>query len=105
MKHFFVNYRLILCYITIYREARMKKTEYTIGQINKILNVSIQAIRHYQALGLIQPSRIDSKTNYRYFDHSILSDIYHIKVLQSEGFSLEDMRNLRASSLDQHRSI
>lgn len=83
----------------------MENIEYSIGQISKILDVSVQAIRHYQALGLIHPARIDSKTNYRYFDQDILSDVYRIKVLQSGGFSLKDMMDLKNSTLDEQLNL
>ena len=37
----------------------------SIGQMAKLNNVSVQALRHYEKLGLMVPSYINNETGYR----------------------------------------
>lgn len=40
---------------------------FTIGEVSKIKNISIDALRHYDKIGLLKPEYVDEKTNYRYY--------------------------------------
>lgn len=72
----------------------MENQLFRIGEIAQALGVSIQAIRHYQKKGLLQPTFVDPQTNYRYFDYSTIGRIWQINVLQSAGFTLEEIKQL-----------
>ncbi|MCH4890022.1 MerR family transcriptional regulator [Acidaminobacter sp. JC074] len=74
---------------------------YTIGEIAKALDVSVQAIRLYQRKGLIEPSYVNEDTGYRYFDDQEAAKIWRIKILQSAGFELSEIKALNDLSLDQ----
>lgn len=72
---------------------------YTIGQVSKALNISVQAIRLYQKKNLIEPTEVNDETGYRYFDEEEMGRIWRIKVLQSAGFHLSEIKALEELSL------
>ncbi len=74
--------------------------QYSIGEVAKTLNISVQAIRLYQEKGLIEPSFIDPSTKYRYFDEEEAAKIWRIKILQSAGFELSEIKKLDDSTLE-----
>jgi len=78
---------------------------FKIGELSKILDVSVQAIRHYHKLGLIHPANVDETTGYRYFDDTALDAIWRIKVLQSSGFTLNEIRGMKSIELIETESI
>ena len=39
----------------------------TIGIFAQVGQVTVQALRHYDRLGLLKPGRVDKFTNYRYY--------------------------------------
>lgn len=43
------------------------KKYFSIGETAKINNISIQALRHYDKIGILKPAYIDLNTNYRYY--------------------------------------
>lgn len=64
--------------------------------------VTTKTLRHYDAIGLMKPARLDAATGYRYYDVSQLSDMLLILKLKEYGFSLEsigDMLGLEGEEL------
>jgi DNA-binding transcriptional MerR regulator len=57
-------------------------------------------LRHYDAIGLLEPVRVDPATGYRYYDAGQLSRLNRIVALKDLGFSLQQV----ASILDEHVS-
>ena len=53
-----------------------------IGDVAKLCNISIKAIRYYEELGLIKSAEIDRYTGYRYYDNKNLESIYTILFLK-----------------------
>ena len=46
----------------------MNKSElFQIGDIAKLFHLSVSSLRHYEAIGLLKPERIDPTTGYRYY--------------------------------------
>ena len=45
----------------------MAKNRYTIGEVAEMMGVSVQTIRYYCKIGLIQPAYTNGETGYRYF--------------------------------------
>ncbi|WP_272509083.1 MerR family DNA-binding transcriptional regulator [Clostridium ganghwense] len=43
------------------------KEYFSIGETAKINNVSIQALRLYDRMGLLKPAYVDPENNYRYY--------------------------------------
>ncbi|MFC4303711.1 MerR family transcriptional regulator [Cohnella boryungensis] len=77
----------------------MRKDQlYSIGQASKICNLSIQTLRFYDKLGLVNPSETDKFTGYRYYSNL---DLLHVKVVQglkSLNFTLEEIAHTLKSN-------
>ncbi len=65
----------------------------TIGQLARSAALAPETLRHYERLGLIQPSR-RSDSNYRLYDHAALRRLRFIRRAQALGFSLPEIRQL-----------
>jgi DNA-binding transcriptional MerR regulator len=64
---------------------------YTIGEFASIGRVSVRMLRHYDAIGLIPPARVDPRTGYRRYEQSQLSRLNHVVALRELGFSLDEI--------------
>ena len=64
---------------------------YKIGELSKIVDMSIKTLRYYDECGILKPSRIDSFTGYRYYDEQSILDCELIKLLKSLDFTLEEI--------------
>ena len=78
----------------------MKETLYTIGQVSKLSNVSIKALRYYDKIDLFKPVHVDPETNYRYYKDSQLYHLDLIKSLKYIGTPLEEMKKAQALNTD-----
>lgn len=47
---------------------------YKIGELSKLCNMSVKALRYYDSEKLLVPDRIDKFTGYRYYSASKLAD-------------------------------
>ena len=65
----------------------------TIGQLARSARLAPETLRHYERLGLIQPSR-RSDSNYRLYDSAALQRLQFIRRAQALGFSLPEIRQL-----------
>ncbi len=67
---------------------------FSIGEVSKLHNVSIQTLRHYDKIGLLKPAYINEKSKYRYYsvDNFIMLDF--IKQCKVMGLALEDIKDL-----------
>ena len=65
---------------------------YKIGELSKLCNISVKALRYYDAEGLLIPDEIDKFTGYRYYSASKLADCYRIIALKELGFSLDEIK-------------
>ena len=65
-----------------------------IGDFARIGQVSIKALRHYDALGLLRPMRIHPESGYRFYDLTQLSDLARILALKDCGFSLDEIAQI-----------
>ena len=70
----------------------LKETLYTIGEMAKLANVSIKALRYYDKIDLFKPAHVDTETNYRYYKDSQLSQLDLIKTLKYIGTPLEEVK-------------
>lgn len=70
-----------------------------IGEFSRLSRVSVQALRHYDELGLLKPSQVDTFTGYRYYLPNQLLQLYRILALKDLGFSLEQIGRLLESGL------
>ena len=67
--------------------------DFTIGQLARSAGLAPETLRHYERLGLIQPSR-RSGSNYRLYDTAALQRLQFIRRAQALGFSLPEIRQL-----------
>ena len=65
---------------------------YKIGVFSEITGLSIKALRYYDEIGLLKPSK-DNFTNYRYYDEKDIETFKKIVYLKSLGFTLEEIKN------------
>lgn len=71
----------------------MKKISYTIGQVSKLLGLSIEGIRNYEKLGIIQSTRKD-ESNYRNYSYLDITSLIRARIYRSLGFSLQEIEAL-----------
>src|SRR5471030_412982 len=64
---------------------------FRIGEFAQIAQVSTRQLRFYDQLGLLQPTRTDSQTGYRYFSIRQLPRLNSILALKDLGLSLEQI--------------
>jgi len=67
---------------------------YPIGKVAKIMGVSVQTLRYYSNIGLIDPAYINPTTGYRYYSVDQLHFIDRIKYLQTFGLNLDEIKNI-----------
>lgn len=65
-----------------------------IGEFSKLSRVSVRMLRHYDEVGLLAPSEVDSMTGYRYYSERQLITAGRIAVLRALGFGLSETREL-----------
>ncbi|HEX2909047.1 MAG TPA: MerR family transcriptional regulator [Phototrophicaceae bacterium] len=80
---------------------------YRIGEFSRIASVTIETLRHYDALGLLKPAQVDAATGYRYYNAGQLQTLNQIIALKEVGLSLEEIvRILRDNlTLDELRGL
>jgi DNA-binding transcriptional MerR regulator len=77
-----------------------------IGDFARLGQVSVVTLRHYDEIGLLKPSAVDSFTGYRYYSVAQLPRLNRILALKDLGFSLEQIEAvLRGLTLDQLRGM
>lgn len=72
---------------------------FKIGEFARIGQVTVEALRHYDALGLLKPARVDRFTGYRYYAAGQLGALNRILALKELGFSLEAVGRLLRDDL------
>lgn len=64
---------------------------YTIGDFAKHGRVSVRMLRHYDAVGLLRPARVDPASGYRLYTARQLSRLNRIIALKELGFTLQQV--------------
>ena len=67
---------------------------FKIGEFSRLSQVSVQALRYYDELGLLKPSTIDRFTGYRFYSLDLLPRLNRILALKALGLSLDEIRAL-----------
>jgi DNA-binding transcriptional MerR regulator len=73
---------------------------FAIGEFARHGRVSVRMLRHYDAIGLLEPACVDPTTGYRFYEAGQLSRLNRIVALKNLGFTLQHV----ASILDQQVS-
>lgn len=64
----------------------------SIGQMARLNQTSVQALRHYDKLGLLKPDYIDPDSNYRYYSIKQCAQLDLIQYMKYLGFSLNKIK-------------
>jgi DNA-binding transcriptional MerR regulator len=67
---------------------------FSIGEFSRIARVTPRQLRHYEALGLFKPERIDPETGYRFYSAPQLPRLNRILALKELGLSLTQIQRL-----------
>jgi DNA-binding transcriptional MerR regulator len=65
---------------------------YSIGQFALILKLSTRTLRHYDDIGLMKPSYVDSVTSYRFYEKEQISVAKEIIALRDSGLQLDEIK-------------
>ena len=65
-----------------------------IGEFSRRGRVSVKALRHYEAIGLLKPDHVDATTGYRYYAATQLDDLHRLMVLRALGLPLQRIREV-----------
>ncbi|MCW3491917.1 MerR family transcriptional regulator [Microbacterium sp. SSM24] len=69
----------------------MVSTMYTIGEFAALGRVSVRMLRHYDAIGLLEPARVDDRTGYRHYSPAQLGTLVRIVELREIGCGLDEI--------------
>lgn len=67
---------------------------FSIGEMSKLHNISIETLRHYDRIGLLKPIYINEKSKYRYYSTKHFLTIDLIKQCKAMGLSLEEIKDV-----------
>ncbi len=78
---------------------------WTVNQLSKISGVTVRALHHYDAVGLLKPTQL-SESGYRLYDESCLERLGHILMFRELDFSLREIaRILDGPSFDRDQVL
>jgi DNA-binding transcriptional MerR regulator len=72
---------------------------FSIGDFARHGRVSVRMLRHYDAIGLLHPARVDPATGYRSYTAGQLARLNRIVALKDLGFTLEQVATLLADEV------
>lgn len=78
---------------------------FRIGEFSRLSRVSVRMLRHYDQLGLLEPSHTDPATSYRYYTADQLPRLNRILALRDLGFSLGQIAGMLAEDLSQEQLL
>jgi DNA-binding transcriptional MerR regulator len=67
---------------------------FSIGDFAGLGRVSVRMLRHYDAIGLIRPARVDPASGYRFYVASQLALLNRVIVLKDLGFTLQQVQTM-----------
>ena len=67
---------------------------FSIGEFARHGRVSVRMLRHYDAIGLLQPACVDPGTGYRFYQAGQLAELNRIIALKDLGFALQQVREI-----------
>src|SRR5690242_12529531 len=73
---------------------------FSIGDFAALGRVSVRMLRHYDAIGLLPPARVDPATGYRSYSAAQLSRLNRIIALKDLGFTLEQVGAILSEKVD-----
>lgn len=76
---------------------------FSIGEVSKINEISIDRLRNYDKIGLLPPDYIDPETNYRYYSEEQFRKLRFIKYLRRIGTPLKEIDLILNKNTDSRR--
>lgn len=73
-------------------------THFSISEMAKLSNLSIQTLRYYDKVDIFKPEYVNPDSRYRYYSLRQICDIDIIKYLKHIGASLEEIRHIMKMS-------
>lgn len=67
---------------------------FTIGDFARHGRVSVRMLRHYDAIGLLCPARVDPASGYRFYEAGQLERLNRIIALKDLGFTLDQVHTM-----------
>ena len=77
----------------------------TVRQVSQLTGVSIRALHHYDAIGLLKPTQV-TDAGYRLYSDAEIESLFMILVFRELGLSLKEIRSiLNAPDYDRNRVL
>jgi DNA-binding transcriptional MerR regulator/predicted transcriptional regulator YdeE len=73
---------------------------FTIGDFAGLGRVSVRMLRHYDAIGLLRPARVDAATGYRFYTADQLPLLNRVIALKDLGFTLQQVQTMIDEKVD-----
>lgn len=73
---------------------------FTIGDFATLGRVSVRMLRHYDAIGLLRPVRVDQFTGYRFYEADQLKRLNRLIALKDLGFTLAQVAEIMDAKVD-----
>lgn len=73
---------------------------FSIGDFAGLGRVSVRMLRHYDAIGLLRPARVDPATGYRFYTADQLATLNRVIALKDLGFTLQQVQLMITEKLD-----
>lgn len=67
---------------------------FSIGDFASLGRVSVRMLRHYDAIGLLRPARVDPASGYRFYVASQLAQLNRVIALKDLGFTLHQVQTM-----------
>ena len=67
---------------------------FAIGEFARHGRVSVRMLRHYDAIGLLEPVSVDPESGYRFYEAAQLSRLNRIIALKDLGFTLQQVASI-----------
>ena len=64
---------------------------FRIGEFSRLTQVTIRMLRYYDEMGLLKPSQIDPRTNYRMYSVEQIPTLNKIIYLRDSGFNVAEI--------------
>lgn len=80
----------------------MSRSPFTVGQVAAMTHLTVRALHHYDAIGLVSPS-CRSAAGYRLYADDDLYRLQQVLLFRELGFALEDVRTLLDASPQRKR--
>lgn len=77
----------------------------TVKEISRVTGVSVRTLHHYDAIGLLKPTRV-TEAGYRLYDEEAMEKLQMIVLFREIGFSLKEIgKILHASDFDRNHIL